>query len=226
MTKLMGPGAMAVPSDLEDVTPPGPMPDKKTSRRLYLTGRRKSFDPMFDSFIVRAGVDVEEQLLFAVPQGMTWYLDWEKSWSKPEQSTDSAGPKTSRDTNFMVSGSLGYPLYAYWTWMKVVFERWDNPSDAAEVLTTGEIRLTIGTHSRVIPLSNMTPILPDGADKDFGKKISKSGFFWPWLKLDVGPYFVSSTHIVDGRLRVKGIRAGRVQGKVILGPTLYVPERS
>jgi len=224
MTKLMGPGAMAVPSDLEDVMPPGPTDEwlKKARLNSSLTGLRKSFDPMFDSFIVRAGVDAEEQLIFAMPQGRTWHLDW----AKPGPSTDSTEPKTSRDTNFICSSSLGHPLYAYWTWMKVVFERWDNPSDAVEVLTTGEIKLTIGRHSRSIPLSGMTPILPDGADKDFGKKLSKSGFFWPWLKTDIGPYFIEPTHIVDGRLSVKGIRSGRVQGKVILGPTLYVPRRS
>lgn len=168
-------------------------------------------EPLYDTLIVN-GCPSSQYTLFCKALG---------------QSGD-YGTKTLKDTNMLCGGMLSYPITGRWSWMRFIFTDWCHVADVHEVMTNASVEFLVANVPIVKKsLSVFEPIFPRGGEKVMKEWLAKKEIdFWPWLetaipKIEVAPTetFMASVNFMNpNRLH------GPLLAKVVLGPTLLVPD--
>ena len=203
--------------DLDTLTLPGPNSGSEiTTVRGYrpsafMGSLRKSYNPVYDTFEFTAAT--YNEAIFTVPTGQM----------------GDHGPKTRLDTNMTLGSCLGAPRAAYWTWIKLVIEDCDD-KDLDLFLQSTTCRLIWGQGHVIFEssLSCFEPLLPYGADAQYVQQCKDAKVPHRLYVSKLGPQFIDSTdcfYVELNCIRRDWRQERPIRGKIILGPTLYVPNR-
>jgi hypothetical protein len=170
---------------------------------------------------------LEDKFATIEDQYDTFETDASHPWTKKALFVDCIGRngKTQAETNAYIGGSLGYPRYAIWKYIRVNFEDWYDLRTVRSFCNRTTLCLFMGGCQPIWEgtLSTMQPYLPrGGADKI--RSILKQGKieFWPWLEARLAPTVVQPTEWYKVDLSDKyGTFSGKIRGKVILGPYMF-----
>jgi hypothetical protein len=157
----------------------------------------------------------------------TFETDPSQPWVQKALFVDCMGQKgkTHAETNAYLCGSLGYPKFAVWKYIRVNFEDWYDLRTVRGFCQ--RTTLCLSKHDSEIvwrgALSTMQPYLPRGGANKI-RSILKQGKieFWPWLEARLSPTVIRPTDWFHAELTDKhGTFPGKIRGKVILGPYMF-----
>jgi hypothetical protein len=148
----------------------------------------------------------------------------------PDGGCTEHGAKTIKDTNARVPGCLGYPLKARWSFIRLFFEDWCYGGDVRAITSSLSLELMVGgVPVKEAAVSSFLPVFPRGGEKVMKEWLEKKEIeFWPWLETKIDPVEIDSVETFCVNAKFMGaphLKGGYVKAKVILGPTLYIPDR-
>lgn len=202
--------------DLDMLTLPGPdaseVPDLGYPPNAFKRLLRKSYNPIYDTF--EFAVDTYSETIFSQCVG---------------QIDNHSRHKTRLDTNMSLSSQLGAPNAAYFTWIKLVIEDCAD-EDLQPFLRSTICRLMWGQGNVAFEsaLSCFEPLLPYGADAQYVRECQDAKLPHKLYVSKLGPKFIDSNdcfYVELNCIKRNWIQTRPIRGKIILGPTLYVPNR-
>ena len=169
---------------------------------------RQTIQPLYDTAVFQPGDHWLEKILFIEPVGHSG--------------------KTQAETNMPLSGQLGFPIWARWSYLRLDFEQYSSLDDIRSI-TGASIQLVTGQCEPVFTaaVSTLRPYLPRGGAQRIKRSIRSGEIkFWPWLEFRMEPLYIDST--TSFHVRIQRRSDSRffdplypVRIKVSLGPYLY-----